>query len=452
LWLGMAGMSARWSCVVLGAVLALGLSVSAAVAQSTATYTYDALGRVITATTPAGTTTYAYDAADNRTSYVAVTAGGNHAPVANNDGAPTAVAVAPGGSVVISVLANDTDADSDPLLVNSIVANGAKGVASITSGSGSITYVATAGQTGTDSFTYTAKDSHAAVSNTATVFVNISAAAPVAGAVTQHVAYNTTTNVVLSVTGSYTTATVVSAPSLGSATASSALINYTPGSGQTAATSFTYKVTGPGGVSNTATVSIIIDAPAAPTISGGSITTAYNTAGNSSLTLGGGPYTSIMVSSQGAKGVATISGSTATYTPNSGQTGSDSFIVQATGPGGTGTGTISVTIGAAATPLTATASPTSYSRIRDLSGWGPATAVTVTPAGGNGVYSYSWARLSGDSSFTIDNASGPTVTWLKPGALTVGVFTAVWRCTVSDTAGHSTTVDVPVEIDEENGS
>lgn len=454
MWLGIIGMLARWGCVLLGAVAALCLSVSGALAQSSATYTYDALGRVISATTATETTTYTYDAADNRTSYVSVTSSGNHPPVANPDGASPdpVITVAPSGSLVIAVLANDTDPDSDPLTVDSIVANGSKGVATITAGSGSITYQANVGATGADSFTYKARDNHAAVSLlAATVYINISGAAPVANNVTQHVAYNgSATNVALSVTGSYTSATVVTAPGQGSASASSASISYTPAANQTASTSFTYKVTGPGGVSNTATITIIIDGPLAPTISGGPISTAYNTAGATSLTLGGGPYTAITVSSQGSKGVATISGTTATYTPNSGQTGSDLFTVQATGPGGTGTGNISVTIGAAPNTLTATANPSSYERIRYATGWGPATAVTITPSGGNGVYSYSWAYLSGASGFTIDNASGASVTWLKPGALTPGVFLATWRCTVSDTAGHTYTVDVSVEIDEED--
>lgn len=67
--------------------------------------------------------------------------------------------------------------------------------------------------------------------------------------------------------------------------------------------------------------------------------------------------------------------------------------------------------------------------------------VTVTPSGGSGIYTHSWAYVSGDAVFTISNANAATVDWTA----TVGLIqrTATWRDTVSD-GTNSVTVDVIV--------
>lgn len=85
----------------------------------------------------------------------------------------------------------------------------------------------------------------------------------------------------------------------------------------------------------------------------------------------------------------------------------------------------------------ADATGTSPPNIQSLS----TNTVTVTPAGGAGSYTHSWAFVSGDAVFTISNAAAAAVAW----TVTVGLVakSAVWRDTVSD--GVSTTsVDVNV--------
>ena len=94
----------------------------------------------------------------------------NRPPVAFDDAASTLEATA----VVISVLANDTDADGDPLAVGS-AGQGANGT--VANNGGSVTYTPAPGFSGTDSFTYTATDGQAS-SNSATVTVTVDPAAP----------------------------------------------------------------------------------------------------------------------------------------------------------------------------------------------------------------------------------------------------------------------------------
>jgi hypothetical protein len=100
----------------------------------------------------------------------------NNPPVANNDAALTNPATA----VVITVLANDTDADGDPLSVTEVTdpANGAV----VVNADGTISYTPDLGFTGTDTFTYRASDG-TATSNIATVSVTVGAADfPLSGA------------------------------------------------------------------------------------------------------------------------------------------------------------------------------------------------------------------------------------------------------------------------------
>ena len=95
----------------------------------------------------------------------------NDPPVANNDSATTTA----GTPVTISVLANDTDIDGDPLAVAS-VSTPAHGTA-VTNANGTITYTPAAGYSGPDAFGYTATDG-SATSNVATVSITVNAAPP----------------------------------------------------------------------------------------------------------------------------------------------------------------------------------------------------------------------------------------------------------------------------------
>lgn len=90
---------------------------------------------------------------------------GNTAPVATDDSAT----VTENSSVNIAVLANDTDADSDPLSL-SAVTQGAHGAVAINGSQ--VTYTPATNWFGTDSFTYTISDGQGG-SDTATVAVTV---------------------------------------------------------------------------------------------------------------------------------------------------------------------------------------------------------------------------------------------------------------------------------------
>jgi parallel beta-helix repeat protein len=98
---------------------------------------------------------------------------GNSAPVAVNDTADTAADV----PVTIDVIANDSDADGDPLQVENFNAASAHGGSVAASDGDHLTYAPAADFIGTDTFTYTATDGQIG-SNTAVVTITVAAPAP----------------------------------------------------------------------------------------------------------------------------------------------------------------------------------------------------------------------------------------------------------------------------------
>src|SRR3954454_5368851 len=98
----------------------------------------------------------------------------NHAPVASDD----AVTIDERTDTVITILANDTDLDGDPVLVGSIDTTGTTGSATL-NGDGTVTYEPrdrfrrlAIGESATDIFTYSATDGNAS-SGRATVAVTV---------------------------------------------------------------------------------------------------------------------------------------------------------------------------------------------------------------------------------------------------------------------------------------
>src|SRR5207247_2423160 len=90
---------------------------------------------------------------------------------ANNDTATTDQGLA----ATIAVLANDTDTDATPIdpttvAIGSSPANGGVSVDAVT---GAVTYTPNSGFFGSDSFTYTVKDTAGNTSNAATVSITV---------------------------------------------------------------------------------------------------------------------------------------------------------------------------------------------------------------------------------------------------------------------------------------
>lgn len=99
--------------------------------------------------------------------------------------------------------------------------------------------------------------------------------------------------------------------------------------------SFTVSATDANGFIGTRSYAQVVS-QAAPVATGSSLSVVGGSSANPvTLTLSGGPVTSVSVVANASNGTASASGTGITYTPDAGYAGSDSFSYQATGPGGT---------------------------------------------------------------------------------------------------------------------
>jgi VCBS repeat-containing protein len=219
-----------------------------------------------------GTDTFTYRAndgqANSNTATVTITITAvNNAPVAVNDTYATTQNTALNVAVP-GVLNNDTDTESAALTA-ALVATVSHGTLTLNS-NGSFAYTPASGYTGTDSFTYRANDGQAN-SNTVTVTITINAvnSAPVA----VNDAYTTAEGAVLNVSapgvlsndsdaeGTALTAALVATVSHGTLTLNTnGSFAYTPASGYAGTDIFTYRANDGQANSNTATVTININA------------------------------------------------------------------------------------------------------------------------------------------------------------------------------------------------
>ena len=216
-----------------------------------------------------------------------------------------------------------------------------------------LTYVPTSGYFGPDSLTYQAVGA-GGVSNTATVSLTVAvpAAPVVSDRVGVTVAFNsagTAVDLSGSISGVRTSIAIATAPAHGAATVSGEVVTYRPTADYSGTDSFTYVATGPGGASAPATVSLIVEAPAAPVVTppaapvappppsgSGPQPVKVPLAPNSS-----GVVTGYRVDAPPQNGVAAISGDGSaadpwvlTYTPAANFLGTETVSVVATGPGG----------------------------------------------------------------------------------------------------------------------
>lgn len=281
----------------------------------------------------------------------------NRPPVAVND---TARAQS-GSTVLINVMANDTDPDAGD--VKSIIAGSLTtpmnaslqptGTVSVVSGQ--LQYAAPAGTSGVVTFFYQIQDNYGVpgVSNQGQVTVTINGA-PVA----RDDSYTMTGGTSLTVNAANgiiqnaagrdtdpenTTLTVASstAPSHGSVTVNAdGSFTYTPVVGYTGTDTFTYKVTDGEAQSNTATVTIVVPAPPV------AVNDSFSTQKNVVLTVGaawngllyndsdprGLPITvfSFTNPSHGALSMSAANDGTFTYTPVNNYVGTDTFTYRVT--------------------------------------------------------------------------------------------------------------------------
>jgi P pilus assembly chaperone PapD len=270
----------------------------------------------------------------------------NHAPVATADAANVRAA-----SVTIAVLANDSDADNDPLTVRS-VGTPAHGTV-VLNADNTITYTpgGTFVSAGGDGFTYVVGDEFGGeTQGTVTLALSNFAPAAVADTANAHAA-----PVPIAVLANDTDAdsdplsiTGFTQGQHGSVAQDGGVLIYTPGAsfGAAAGDAFTYTIAdGYGGTATgTVTINKVNTAP---------------TAGNDAVIVRPGPITIAVLGNDGdvendpltlasvstpAHGSAVIDGGTILYTANATFPGSDSFTYTITdGYGGSATGTVLVT-------------------------------------------------------------------------------------------------------------
>ena len=285
---------------------------------------------------------------------------------ANGDSASTT----PGNPVTTDVRANDTTSTGQPLANPTVVTAPTKGTA-VVNPDGTVTYTPTAGKSGTDSYTYRVCDTSATpVCGTATVTVSVTntvTAVSDSATVAQNgtVAISVLANDTVSAGGAPLnkgSVTVTTAPTHGttSINATTGAITYTPAAGYSGPDTLSYRVcdtstTASGTaapVCDTAVVSLTVSAntvtgqpDSATTTPGHAVTTDVRANDRSGS---GQPLANPTISVAPTKGTAVVNpDGTITYTPASGQSGTDSYTYQVcdTGtPATCGTAVVTVTV------------------------------------------------------------------------------------------------------------
>ncbi|WP_429941225.1 putative Ig domain-containing protein [Agrobacterium vitis] len=378
-------------------------------------------------------------------------AGTGSASVASNSVTPSAVLQAPVANAVSETVAANSSANVITLNItggtaSSVAVALAASHGTATASGTSITYMPTAGYSGSDSFTYTATNA-TGTSSPATVTITVTAPtlvlSPSAGTLatgTVGAAYSQT----IAVSGGaepydyeFLSGSLPAGLSVTSSGAAAARV--LSGSPSAAGTSnFTVKITDAYGATVTASYSITINA-AAPIANALTATVTANSADNVlAPSITGGAATSVAIASSPSHGVATVSGTNFIYTPTAGYSGSDSFTYTATNATGTSspaTVTIAVTaptftLSPASGTLTAATVGTAYSEI-------------VTASGGTSPYSYAISAGTLPTGLTLNTSTGVISGTPTTAANTSFTITATDANGATGSASYSLTVTEP---------
>ena len=318
----------------------------------------------------------------------------NQPPVAQED----RLEVLPDVITELDVLANDTDADGDALVVDSIDPTAVNGVATIGAGLGSIIYTPNNGFIGRDSLRYFVFDGKNGL-DSAWVFLTINAppvAEPDSASTLPGIA------VVIDVLdndtdpegGPLTVGDILDGPS-GGAVAVNGVVTYTPDAGFVGIDRFSYVAVDPLGGTDTARVAVLVNTP--PVAVDDSTGTLFGIALDIEVlandTDADGDALSVeAVVDAPDNGTATVidSGQRVRYTPNAGFFGVDTFAyATADGRGGVDEAAVTVTVSAdAAVQFIHNALPASPvdvyvndTRVLDDFGFRTATPYLAVPAG-----------------------------------------------------------------------
>ncbi len=415
---------------------------------------------------------------DSNSALVSITVNAvNDAPVADAQGVGTAEDTA----VLVTLTASDVDGDTLSLSVDSFPAHGAlSGVIP------NLIYTPNGGYNGADSFTFKANDG-TIDSNSALVSITVTAAndAPVADAQGVGTAEDTAKAITLTASdpdGDGLTYSVVAGPSNGSLSGTAPNLTYTPNANYNGSDSFTFKANDGTVDSNTATVSITVNAVNDPPVADAQgVSTDEDTAKAITLTASDLDPDTLTYSVVAGPSSGILSGTAPnlTYTPNANYNGADSFTFKANdGTVDSNTATVSITVNAAApavtgdftwdaaeavidNPFTLSAvftSATSYGW--NLINWpgGPKHIPTLNPVG-NGAMATLSAVKAGDvvvaltvgdgvtnatvtKTITIGSAPPPPATFGSVSGTVSGASGNIAGATVTVDTGESTTADV----------
>lgn len=293
-------------------------------------------------------------------------------------------------------------------------------------------------QAGAYSFTITATD-HQSFNGAQAYTLIINQAAPVAvnDAAATLANQAVTIPVIFNDGGPITSIAVTSAPLHGTVTVNGLNAVYTPAANFFGTDTFTYSVTGPGGTSAPATVTITVSPQAVPVAAAHSAATMAGHATTIDTTAGatGGPFTGAAIVTPPAFGSATVSGTNIIYTPPAGASGAVSIgytlsNVFGASPPATITLTVNPLPVAAAHSVTTRAGTPVTVNLTDGATGGPFTAATMVSLSPSGSGTAT-IRDGGSRGFQLDFAPAAT-------------FSGV--ATVSYTLGNAFTTSAPANV------
>lgn len=211
-------------------------------------------------------------------------------------------------------------------------------------------YTPQANYIGSDSFTVTATGLGGTSPPLAIAVTVAPPPPPVTAAASAATAFETPVTFALPVTGIFDSIAMVDPPAHGTISLSGTSATYSPAADYVGLDSFTFKATGPGGVSNTESAAITVASPGLPAVSDANVSTPQDTAVDISLAVSG-VFWDVVVDAAPGHGATAISGTSIRYTPQGGFSGADTFAVLARGPGGDSfPATINVSVVAAPPP------------------------------------------------------------------------------------------------------
>ncbi len=442
------------------------------------TATMQAGGTVTYAPDPGfgGSDAFTYDIADphggtdRATVVVTIERGENRLPVTADDSVTTAEDVA----VTATVLANDTDADGDPLVVTA-VSNPAHGTATAVQAGSKVSYTPAADYHGPDSFTYDLADGYGGTGR-ATVHVTVTPVndAPRAGDDAVTTPEDTSIAVTVAANdhdpeGDAFQVTRVFDVVHGTASlGADGVVTYVPSANFNGPGSFRYEVRDAAGATSTGGVAVTVAAVDDPTVAGADIvTTGVNMTTNVEVLANDsdvdGPLRLLSVSDP-PHGTATIAGAVILYSPDGEFSGADAFsyvVGDGSGPPATGLVTVTVSSKALAIPMSVWTFPAGIQSLDGVGDWiVPVNAPAAKPGQAVPNYRYSVTfpftelvstatlslSIAGDqryASFSITRASGAIDTVRIPYSWAPGraylllaghVRDGLWQATVIDWA------------------